>query len=196
MDEDEAHNGNGATSQDGHPDEDQSTGSAAGSQSDPMIVDGGNLDGGDHSANETEGPRRSSRIQSNQQTQHASDDNTDGTSKPKPYRPKPKPKSKPKPEPERPLGTLSDSGTQSNPIDVDFFHQGSLWDPDGLDAYVSDNHIRRTPSINARFRDSRRREQFHNALTPRFPAAEQGVRASFMLLPLQGRKSDLNPTST
>lgn len=161
-----------------------------------MMVDGGGLDN-NRSANETEGARRSSRIQ--EQNNHQAQQASVGTSKPKRCRPKPKsmsqPKPKPKPEPEKLLGNLSDLGTESNPINVDFLQQGSIWDPDGLDAYVSYYHIRHTLS-NACFRDSRRKERLGNVPIVTFPATEQSVRASFMLLPLQERKSNLNLTST
>jgi hypothetical protein len=143
MDEDEDVDKTGAASQGGCPDEDQSTGSAAGDQSGSMIVDGSDSD-----VHEIEGQRQSFRLKERGDHQ-TSGKYTDGTSKsnPKPWRGRPKanprsqPQFKPKPELEKPLGNLNNFGTQLNPIDVDFLQQGSLWDPDGLDAYVSYNRI-------------------------------------------------------
>jgi hypothetical protein len=139
MDEDQDVDKTGAASQGGCLDEDQSTGRPAGDQSDSMIVDGS-----DNDVHKIKGQRQSSRLKEHGDHQ-TSGKYTDGPSKSK-WRGRPKakpsqPQPKPKPEFERPSGNLNNFGTQSNPIDVDFLQQGSLWDPDGLDAYVSYSRI-------------------------------------------------------
>jgi hypothetical protein len=121
-------------------DEDQPASSAAGDESRSMVVDGsGSI------VDKFERRRQSSRLRERGSQLSGTKPKSSGT-KPKSQRePKAPPRSqnqhKRKSELEEPLGNLNNFGTQSKPIDVDFLQQGSLWDPDGLDTYVSYNRI-------------------------------------------------------
>ena len=129
-DEDQCSNEDQPSDEDGCLDEDRSAGSAAEDESRSMAVDGSDSD-----VDKIEVRRQSSRLQ--ERSNHSSGKHT-GASKPKPrHGPKalPRLQHQPKPEVEKPFG----KGTQLDPINLDFLQEGSLWDPDGLDTYVSCN---------------------------------------------------------
>ena len=129
-DEDQCLNEDQPSDEHGCLDEDQSSGRAAEDESRSMAVDGSDSD-----VDKIEVRRQSFQLQ--ECRIHSSGKHT-GVSKPKPWHgPKilPRLQHQPKPEVKKPFG----KGMQPDHINLDFLQEGSLWDPDGLDAYVSCN---------------------------------------------------------